>query len=158
MIFYDFEAQSSRGEKISMADYKGKWLLVINTATKCGLSPQFEGLEELHKKYGDKNLSLLGFPCNQFLNQNPEGDRESAEVCKVNFGVTFPLTKRVNVNGKDAHPVFKYLKKSLKKGLSSRIKWNFTKFLIDPEGNPVKRFSPTTKPKEIEAYLLEKWS
>lgn len=158
MSFYDLQAESPSGKNISMEEYKGKWLLVINTATKCGLSPQFEGLEELFKKYKDKDLQLLGFPCNQFLNQNPEGDDQVVETCKVNFGVTFPLTKRVNVNGKDSHPVFKYLKKSLKKGLSSRIKWNFTKFLIDPEGNPVKRFAPTETPEEIEAYLLKKWN
>lgn len=153
--FYSFEAKSLKGESISMDSYKNKTVLVVNTASKCGLTPQFEGLEDLYKKYKGKGLVILGFPCNQFANQEPGDEKSIAEGCLLNYGVTFPMFSKIDVNGKNAHPIYKYLKNELGGFLSSKIKWNFTKFLIDAEGNPVKRFSPTTKPEEIEKYLFK---
>ena len=136
-----------------METYKGKTILVVNTASKCGLTPQFEGLEKLYRKYKDKGFVILGFPCNQFANQEPGDEKSIAEGCLINYGVTFPMFSKIEVNGENAHPIFKYLKKELKGFLSSKIKWNFTKFLIDAEGNPVKRFSPGTVPEKIDTYL-----
>lgn len=151
--FYQFKATSLQGKEISMEEYKGKTVLVVNTASKCGLSPQFEGLEALNQKYKDKGLVILGFPCNQFGNQEPGDEKSISEGCVINYGVSFQMFSKVDVNGDNAHPIYKYLKKQLSGFLGSRIKWNFTKFLIDSNGKPVKRFSPTTKPTEIEKYL-----
>lgn len=151
--FYQFKATSLQGKEISMEEYKGKTVLVVNTASKCGLSPQFEGLEALNQKYKDKGLVILGFPCNQFGNQEPGDEKSISEGCVINYGVSFQMFSKVDVNGDSAHPMYKYLKKQLSGFLGSRIKWNFTKFLIDSNGKPVKRFSPTTKPAEIEKYL-----
>ncbi len=154
MIFYDFEAKKINGENISMQQFKGKTVLVVNTASKCGLTPQFEGLEKMYEKYKDKGLVILGFPCNQFAHQDPGSSSEISEFCVVNYGVTFPMFEKVDVNGKNAHPIFKYLKSQLKGGLfGSKIKWNFTKFVIDKNGNPVKRFAPTVTPEKIEKYI-----
>ena len=151
--FYELSAHNLEGKEISLKDYKGKTVLVVNTASQCGFTPQLEGLEELYKKYKDKGLVILGFPCNQFGNQEP-GDEESiAAGCVVNYGVTFPMFSKVDVNGKNAHPLFKYLKKELGGTFNKRIKWNFTKFLIDSNGKPIKRFAPITKPKKIEKYI-----
>lgn len=137
-----------------MATYQGKVVLVVNTATKCGLAPQFEGLEALHQRYKDEGLVVLGFPCNQFMGQEPESNATVEAACKVNHGVTFQLFEKCDVNGKDTHPVFRYLKSELGGGLlGSAIKWNFTKFLIDRSGKPIKRYAPTTKPEEIEADI-----
>lgn len=156
MSFYDFEAKTLQGKEVKMEDYKGKTVLVVNTATKCGLAPQFDGLEELYQKYKNQDFVVLGFPSNQFANQEP-GDAESIEQgCRINYGVTFPIFEKINVNGKDAHPIFKYLKKELSGFLGGKIKWNFTKFLIDKNGQPVKRFAPTTKPDKIDQYIAEK--
>ncbi|HOF98867.1 MAG TPA: glutathione peroxidase, partial [Paludibacteraceae bacterium] len=152
--FYDFEAKKINGENISMQQFKGKTVLVVNTASKCGLTPQFEGLEKMYEKYKDKGLVILGFPCNQFAHQDPGSSSEISEFCVVNYGVTFPMFEKVDVNGKNAHPIFKYLKSQLKGGLfGSKIKWNFTKFVIDKNGNPVKRFAPTVTPEKIEKYI-----
>lgn len=151
--FYQFSATSLQGKEISMEEYKGKTVLVVNTASKCGLSPQFEGLEALNQKYKDKGLVILGFPCNQFGNQEPGDEKSISEGCVINYGVSFQMFSKVDVNGDHAHPLYKFLKKRLAGFLGSRIKWNFTKFLIDANGKPVKRFSPTTKPSEIEKYL-----
>lgn len=151
--FYQFKATSLQGKEISMEEYKGKTILVVNTASKCGLSPQFEGLEALNQKYKNKGLVILGFPCNQFGNQEPGDEKSISEGCVINYGVSFQMFSKVDVNGNNAHPIYKYLKKELSGFLGSRIKWNFTKFLIDANGKPVKRFSPTTKPTEIEKYL-----
>ena len=154
MIFYDFEAKKINGENISMQQFKGKTVLVVNTASKCGLTPQFEGLEKMYEKYKDKGLVILGFPCNQFAHQEPGSSNEITEFCVVNYGVTFPMFEKVDVNGENAHPIFKYLKSQLKGGLfGSKIKWNFTKFVIDKNGNPVKRFAPTVTPEKIEKYI-----
>lgn len=151
--FYQFSATSLQGKEISMEEYKGKTVLVVNTASKCGLSPQFEGLEALNQKYKDKGLVILGFPCNQFGNQEPGDEKSISEGCVINYGVSFQMFSKVDVNGDHAHPLYKFLKNRLAGFLGSRIKWNFTKFLIDANGKPVKRFSPTTKPSEIEKYL-----
>lgn len=151
--FYEFSALNLHGKEIKMEEFKGKMVLIVNTASNCGFTPQFEGLEELYKKYSEKGLVILGFPCNQFGNQEPGDENSIAEGCVINYGVTFPMFSKVEVNGKNAHPLFKYLKTELKGLLGKRIKWNFTKFLIDKNGNPLKRFSPTTKPEKIEAYL-----
>jgi glutathione peroxidase len=151
--FYQFSAVSLQGKEIKMESYKGKTVLVVNTASKCGLTPQFEGLEKLYKKYKDKGLVILGFPCNQFAGQEPGDEKSISEGCVLNYGVTFQMFSKVNVNGENAHPIYKYLKKELKSIFGSRIKWNFTKFLIDKDGTPLKRFSPTTKPEEIDKYL-----
>jgi len=151
--FYDFKAKSLGGKEISMEEYKGKTVLVVNTASKCGFTPQFGGLEELYKKYNDKGLVILGFPCNQFANQEPGDEKSISEGCLLNYGVTFPMFSKIDVNGTDAHPLYKYLKSALPGFLSKRIKWNFTKFLIDSEGKPVKRFAPSTEPDKIDTYL-----
>lgn len=151
--FHNFSALAIDGKEIKMNLFEGKTILVVNTASKCGLTPQFEGLEKLHRKYRDKGLIILGFPCNQFANQDPDDEHEIAEFCQINYGVTFPMFAKVEVNGPDAHPIFKYLKKELPGLFGSKIKWNFTKFLIDAKGRPVKRFSPATTPEKIESYL-----
>ena len=155
--FYDFKATSLQGKEVSMESYKGKVVLVVNTASKCGLTPQYEGLEQLYKEYKDKGLVILGFPCNQFANQEPGGEKEISEGCLINYGVSFPMFSKIDVNGPDAHPIYKYLKKELKGFPGSEIKWNFGKFLLDKQGTPYKRFSPITKPeklrKDIEKLL-----
>ena len=151
--FYAFSAKTLQGDTVCMETYKGKTVLVVNTASKCGLTPQYEGLEKLYQKYKDKGLVILGFPCNQFGNQEPGDEKSIAEGCLLNYGVTFPMFAKVDVNGDNAHPLFKYLKSELGGWFGSSIKWNFTKFLIDKNGKPVKRFSPTTTPESIEKYV-----
>ncbi|WP_159518851.1 glutathione peroxidase [Sunxiuqinia indica] len=148
--FYKLKATSLDGKEIDFSSYAGKVILVVNTASKCGFTPQYEGLEKLHKTYKDQGLVVLGFPCNQFGKQEPGTEKEIAEGCLVNYGVTFQMFKKVEVNGDQAHPVFNFLKHKLTGVLGSRIKWNFTKFLIDRNGNPVKRFAPVTKPGKME--------
>ena len=155
--FYQFTARSLQGKDISMDTYKGKVVLVVNTASKCGLTPQYEGLENLYEKYKDQGLVILGFPCNQFGNQEPGTEKEITEGCLINYGVSFPMFSKIEVNGENTHPIYKYLKDKLPEFLGKNIKWNFAKFLIDRNGKPVKRFSPTTIPeklvKDIEKYL-----
>lgn len=151
--FYDLSAKTPSGKEISMDDYQGKVVLIVNTATKCGLAPQFEGLEKLHQTYKDKGLIILGFPCDQFAGQEPETNQSMEETCKVNHGVTFQLTEKCDVNGENTHPVFKYLKNELSGFFGSRIKWNFTKFIVDKEGKPVKRFAPISKPEAMAEYI-----
>lgn len=147
----DFTVTTNRGEKLDLATKKGKVLLVVNTASKCGFTPQYDGLEKLFQEYREKDFEILGFPCNQFGAQEPGNADEIAEFCKVNFGVTFPLMAKIDVNGPDASPLFDWMK-SEKKGLmgSTSIKWNFTKFLIDREGNVVKRYGPQDAPATIK--------
>ena len=154
-VFYSFKAKSLQGKETEMNSFRGKTILVVNTASKCGLTPQFEGLEKLYQKYKEKDLVILGFPCNQFANQEPGDEKSISEGCLLNYGVTFPMFAKVDVNGDNAHDIFKYLTKELKGFLGGKIKWNFTKFLIDKNGKPVKRFSPTTKPEEIDRYLMK---
>ncbi|WP_343346352.1 glutathione peroxidase [Terrisporobacter petrolearius] len=150
MEFYDFKANKMNGQEVSMSDYKGKVVLVVNTASKCGLTPQFEGLEALYKEYKDQGLEILGFPCNQFANQEKGSNEEIHEFCQLNYGVSFTMFEKIDVNGKNAHPLYKYLKNEAKGLLSKEIKWNFTKFLIDSEGNIVKRYAPTVEPLKIK--------
>lgn len=151
--FYNFSAKTLQGRELSMDAYKGKIVLVVNTASKCGFTPQLEGLEELNRKFKDKGLVILGFPCNQFGNQEPGDEKSISEGCVINYGVTFQMFSKVDVNGDNAHPIFKYLKKELGGWFGSRVKWNFTKFLIDANGIPIKRFAPITKPEKIGEYL-----
>lgn len=139
-----------------MDAYAGKWVLIVNTASECGLTPQYEGLEKLYQDYKDKGLVVLGFPCNQFGNQEPGTADDIEEFYQLNYGVSFPMFAKVDVNGDSAHPIFKYLKKELSSLLGGRIKWNFTKFLISPKGEPIKRFAPVTKPDKIEQFLQKK--
>ena len=153
--FYDLSVKTPSGKVLNMADYKGKTVLVVNTATQCGLTPQFAGLEELHQKYKDQGLVILGFPCNQFGEQEPETNENMEQVCEINHGVTFQLTEKVDVNGAGTHPVFKYLKGKLGSIFGSKNKWNFTKFLVDKNGKPVKRFAPIVKPESMEKTILK---
>lgn len=153
MDFYDLKTKTPSGKIIEMGEFKNKAVLIVNTATKCGLAPQFDGLEKLHETYGKDGLVVLGFPCNQFLNQEPESNKTVEEACRINHGVTFQLTEKVDVNGKNTDPIFKFLKDKLGGTLGSAIKWNFTKFLVTPQGKPFKRYAPTTTPEEIEVDI-----
>ena len=152
--FYNFKANSLQGKEISMKTYEGKVVLVVNTASKCGFTPQFEGLEALYEKYKDQGLVILGFPCNQFAHQDPGTNAEIGEFCTANYGVTFPMFEKIDVNGEQAHPLYKYLKDALGGTLGDGIKWNFTKFLLDRNGNPVKRFAPMLKPADMEEDIV----
>lgn len=151
--FYKLEAEDIKGQKVSMSDYQGKTVMVVNTASKCGFTPQYEGLEKLYQEYKNEGLVILGFPCNQFGSQEPGSEDDIQEFCQVNYGVSFPMFSKVDVNGANTHEVFQFLKSRLGGLLGSKIKWNFTKFVIDKEGVPVKRFAPTTKPESMEGYL-----
>ena len=152
------KARTNDGKELDFKDLGGKVLLIVNTASKCGFTPQYEGLEALHKKYGNKGLAVIGFPCDQFANQEPGSDSDIASFCKLNYGVSFPLMSKIEVNGEGTHPVFAFLKKQAGGLLGSDIKWNFTKFLVFKDGKTVKRFAPTTEPvkleKDIEAALV----
>jgi len=150
MTIYNHKINTPQGTLINLNDFEGKVILIVNTATKCGLAPQFTGLEKLHQTYKKDGLVVLGFPCNQFQNQEPETNESMVKSCQINFGVTFQLTEKIDVNGKNTHPIFEYLKNELGGFLGSKIKWNFTKFLIDKNGQPFKRYAPTTKPSKIE--------
>jgi len=151
---YDFSMPRLNGKEQSLEDYKGKVLLVVNTASKCGFTPQFEGLEVLYKDLKEKGLEILGFPCNQFGKQDPGSDDEIGEFCQINYGVSFPMFSKIDVNGTDAPPLYQYLK-SEGPGLlgTERIKWNFTKFLIGRDGKVVKRFAPKDKPEAIRSSI-----
>jgi len=152
---YDFSAQSLRGEDVSLKAFSGKAVLVVNTASKCGLTPQYKGLESLYKTYQDRGLVILGFPCNQFGNQEPGNASEIGTFCEINYGVSFPMFEKIEVNGPGTHPLFQFLKKA-KPGLFGKdIRWNFTKFLVGRDGKPIRRFSPTTTPDKI-APAIEK--
>ena len=150
MSIYDFNVTTIEGKEKSLSSYKGKVLLIVNVASKCGFTPQYEGLEKLHEDYHDKGLEVLGFPCNQFREQEPEDEKAIQSFCTVNFGVKFDMFSKVEVNGDDAHPLYKHLKSEQAGFLGTEsIKWNFTKFLVDREGNVVKRFGSSTKPSEL---------
>ena len=152
--FYDFSAKAIDGSNISMSAYKNKVVLVVNVASKCGYTPQYEGLEKLYKKYRSQGFEILGFPCNQFRNQEPGTAKEIQNFCKVNYGVTFPLFTKIDVNGANTHPLYIHLKKESPGFLGTEgIKWNFTKFLIDKRGNVVKRYGSSTKPAEIASDI-----
>ena len=169
---YDYKAQSNKGVEVDFAQFEGKVLMIVNTASKCGFTPQYDGLEALYQKYKDQGFVIVGFPCDQFAHQEPGSDEQIAEFCRINHGVTFPLMSKIDVNGKDAHPIFEFLKSqapteeynglkakathAMLKGLSksvekdSDILWNFTKFLINRDGTMVKRFAPVTTPEGME--------
>jgi len=173
---YDFKALNNKGEEVDMAQYRGKVLMIVNTASKCGFTPQYDGLEALYKKYQDQGFVILGFPCDQFKHQEPGTDEEIAEFCRLNHGVTFPLMKKIDVFGENAHPIFTYLCTQVPNeevhGLKDKatmalvdslsrsegrkdgeIRWNFTKFLISKDGSVIKRFPPVAKPEEMEADI-----
>lgn len=152
---YDFDVKALSGEVLSLSDYEGKVILVVNTASKCGFTPQYEALQALYEKYRDQGLVILGFPCNQFGGQEPGGESQIKQECLINYGVTFPMFSKVDVKGRDAEPVFSYLVKQLPGLLGNDIKWNFTKFLISREGEPMKRYAPTTKPYAIEDDIIK---
>ena len=174
---FDFKAQTGKGAELDFSQFEGKVLMIVNTASKCGFTPQYDGLEALYKKYKDQDFTIVGFPCDQFAHQEPGTDAEIEEFCRVNHGVTFQLMKKIDVNGADAHPIFEYLKeqaptevynglkakaalklfKTISKSVEkeSDIKWNFTKFLISRDGSVVKRFAPTTTPGEMEKDIQE---
>lgn len=149
-MFYDYRVKNISGEDVSMSEYKGKVVLIVNTASKCGFTKQYEGLEELYEKYKDQGFVILGFPCNQFGAQEPGGNEEIKNFCTSTFSVTFPMMSKIDVNGDDADPLYKFLKKEKGGILGDDIKWNFTKFLIDREGNVVDRFASQKTPKALE--------
>lgn len=145
----DFSATSIDGKPVDLSSYDGKVVLVVNTASKCGFTPQYKGLQELQDTYGDRGFEVLGFPCDQFGHQEPGDEEEIATFCERNFGVTFPMFAKVDVNGDDAHPLFQWLKKEEGGLLGGKIKWNFTKFLVGRDGQVIDRFAPTTKPEKL---------
>lgn len=148
---YDFSAEKLEGGVQSLADYRGKVLLIVNTASKCGFTPQFDGLEQIYEQYKDQGFVVLGFPCNQFASQDPASNSEIGEFCQRNYGVTFPMFAKIDVNGSDAHPLYKYLSKEAKGILGTEaIKWNFTKFLIGRNGQVIDRFATATKPQDLK--------
>ena len=154
MNVYDFTARTLSGQEKTLADFSGRVLLIVNTASKCGFTPQYKGLEELYNKYQARGFEVLGFPCNQFLYQEPAAAGEIQTFCERNFGVTFPLFEKIDVNGKNAHPLFQYLTKATPGFLQLRaVKWNFTKFLIDRSGHAIKRYAPMTQPEKLEADI-----
>ncbi len=150
---YNFKANDLKGKEVSFSKYKGKTILVVNIASKCGFTPQLKGLESLYQKYKEKGFIVLAFPCNQFANQEP-GDSEAIyQTCYVNYGVNFPVFSKIKVNGKEANPIFNYLKSQKASKIGSRINWNFTKFLINKSGEVIKRFEPNVSPEKIDNYL-----
>ncbi|GGF74082.1 glutathione peroxidase [Wenyingzhuangia marina] len=153
MNFYNLKATLLNGKTVAMEQYKGKTIIIVNTASKCGLTPQYEGLENLYQKYKDQGLVILGFPCNQFGKQESGTSDEIQEFCQINYGVSFPMFEKIEVNGNNTHPIFKYLKSKLGGCFGSKIKWNFTKFIIDKNGKTVKRFVPITKPEKMEKLI-----
>jgi glutathione peroxidase len=152
---YQFNFSQLDGEEVSLSKFKGKAILVVNTASFCGLTYHYSGLEKLYQKYKESGLVIIGFPCNQFGKQEPGTSEEINEFCNLNYDITFPMSTKVDVNGKNAHPLFKYLKSELKGKLNDSVKWNFTKFLIDRDGVPFKRFSSTIEPEDISSSIDE---
>ncbi|GAA1351965.1 glutathione peroxidase [Falsarthrobacter nasiphocae] len=150
---FDFTATTLEGAEKDLADYRGNVCLVVNTASKCGLTPQYAGLQKLHEDYEDQGLTILGFPCNQFGSQEPGEEAEVGEFCQRNYGVSFPMFAKVDVNGKDTHPVFAWLKGEKSGLLGGAIKWNFTKFLVGRDGQVIERFGPTTEPESLRQAI-----
>lgn len=152
---HDFKAKTINGRTKKLADYAGKTLLIVNVASKCGFTPQYGGLEELHAKFKRKGFAVLGFPCDQFGHQEPGDEAEIKNFCELNYQVTFPLFAKINVNGTDTHPLYQYLKKAAPGILGSEsVKWNFTKFLVSPEGEVIARYAPTDTPRSIEKDII----
>ncbi|MFV0441067.1 MAG: glutathione peroxidase [Lachnospirales bacterium] len=154
MGFYDLKARKMNGEEVSMGDYKGKVVLIVNTASKCGLTPQFEELEELYKKYHENGLEILGFPCSQFANQELENNDEIHSFCQRNYGVTFTMFEKIDVNGDNTHEIYKFLKSEKGGVLGEKIKWNFAKFIVDKNGTVNKRYAPIVKPNKLENDIV----
>ncbi|WHX42728.1 glutathione peroxidase [Mesobacillus sp. AQ2] len=152
---YDFTVKKANGDTQSLRDFEGKPMLIVNTASKCGLTPQFKGLQELYDQYQEKGLEILGFPCGQFNNQEYDNIAETTQFCQLNYGVTFPMYAKIDVNGANTDPLFAFLKEQKGGVLTKDIKWNFTKFLVDRDGHVVKRYAPTTEPEKIENDLCE---
>lgn len=146
---HDFSATTLAGEEQSLSTYAGQVALVVNTASKCGFTPQYAGLERLHRSYGDRGLAVLGFPCNQFAHQEPGDESAIGEFCERNYGVSFPMFAKVDVNGPDAHPLYRWLRSEQSGLFGDRIKWNFTKFLVDRDGRVLQRYAPATKPEKL---------
>jgi glutathione peroxidase len=146
---YDFTATTIDGEEQPLSAYEGKVLLVVNTASKCGFTPQYEGLEKLHREFADAGLTVLGFPCDQFGHQEPGDEAEIKQFCSLTYDVTFPMFAKIDVNGDETHPLYEWLKSEQRGVLGGRIKWNFTKFLVDRSGRPVKRFAPNAAPEDL---------
>lgn len=155
MSIYEFKVKDAKGAEVSLADYKEKVLLIVNTATGCGFTPQYSGLQDLYEKYQSKGLEILDFPCNQFANQAPGTEDEIVDFCQSRYGVTFGQFAKINVNGKNELPLYTYLKAQKGGIMGSNIKWNFTKFLVDRNGNVVERFAPTVTPEKIESRIKE---
>jgi glutathione peroxidase len=155
MTIYDFSARLSTGEEHRLADYRGKVLLVVNVASKCGFTPQYKGLQAVYEQFGPRGFEILAFPCDQFGHQEPGSDAEISAFCERTYGVTFPLFAKIEVNGKNAHPLYVWLKKQKRGLLGDRIKWNFTKFLVDRAGAVQARFAPTTKPQSLARIVAE---
>lgn len=151
--FHQLRADSLQGQPVDLGQYQGKVVLVVNTASHCGFTPQYTGLEALYQKYRDQGLVILGFPCNQFGNQEPGGAEQIAQTCQINYGVTFPMFAKVEVNGPQTHPVFQWLKSRLPGWFGAKVRWNFTKFLVGRDGQPIKRFAPVTRPERIESAI-----
>ena len=152
---YDIEVENKDHSTYKLDKYKDHVIVIVNTATKCGLSGQFDGLEKLYQQYKDEKFIILGFPCNQFANQEPGSGEDAAEACKINYGVTFPIHEKINVNGENEHPLYTYLKEQQGGLLGSKIKWNFTKFVIDRNGEVVKRFGPKDEPEKMDSLIQE---
>ena len=155
MNIYDFKANDYLGNEVDLSIYKGQVVLIVNTATRCGFTPQYEGLEALYEKYKDQGFVILDFPCNQFLAQAPGTSEEIHTACTLRFGTKFPQFEKIKVNGKGAHPLFEYLESQNENGKLKKVKWNFTKFLIGRDGSFLGRFEPTCKPAELEAPIVE---
>jgi len=153
MTIYDYTVKDAAGNDVNMKEYEGKVLLIVNTATGCGFTPQYEGLQDLYEKYQAQGLEILDFPCNQFGNQAPGTEEEIVDFCMSRYGVTFKMFRKVEVNGEEAEPLFKFLKEQKGGMMGSKIKWNFTKFLVDRNGNVVERYAPTTTPEQIDAAV-----
>ncbi|UOB21460.1 glutathione peroxidase [Macrococcus armenti] len=153
MSIYDITVTKANHEDYTLSKYKGHVLLIVNTASECGFTKQFDGLEKLFQQYKDQSFTVLGFPCNQFGGQEPGSGAEAEQNCRLNYGVTFPIHEKINVNGDEAHLLFKYLKDETKGIMGNKIKWNFTKFLVDREGNVVERFAPTKTPEQLKEYI-----
>ena len=152
---YDLSFTNNKGNTVSLEDYAGKVILIVNTASKCGFTPQYKGLEDLYKKYNTQGLEIIGFPCDQFGGQEPGSNSEIEQFCELNFGVSFPLATKIDVNGSNTHPIYQYLKQKAPGILGSkRIKWNFTKFLISKDGQVQKRYATATKPSAIEGDIV----
>lgn len=150
---YDFSAITNKGDEFQFSSLEGKAVLIVNTASKCGFTPQYEGLQKIHEQYGPEGLVVLGFPCDQFAHQEPGTDSDIEQFCSLNYGVTFQLMKKIDVNGKDAHPLFVWLRKQAPGALGSAVKWNFTKFLVSKDGKTVQRFAPTIEPDKMHGDI-----